>query len=314
LYESLLTDWFIDAMGRLQRGASYPAVRDSDIFNHKIALPPLSEQRQIARVLGLVQRASEQQLRLTELTLELKKSLLKKLFTEGLRKEPQIETEIGPMPESWTATPLGECCSVLSGSMSYSDFLKTPANNSSDSVECMGVKVSDMNLPGNENNLVRANAQKKLPFALAEKKLVPSNAVVFPKRGAAIATNKKRLTTTWTVLDPNLIAVHPKSNVDSNFLFYWTQTFDLRMITDPGPTPQLNKKDLTPLLMPVPPDIREQREIARALTTIDMKIELHRRSQASLNALFRTLLHQLMAAEIRVFDLELPELDNAVAA
>jgi type I restriction enzyme S subunit len=298
----------------LQRGASYPAVRDSDIFNHEIALPPLSEQRQIARVLGRVQRGGEQQLRLLELTLELKKSLMKKLFTEGLRSEPQAETEIGPMPESWTATPLGECCNVLSGSMSYTDFLKLGPDNSSDSVECMAVKVSDMNLPGNENSFVSANAQKQLSLTLARKKLIPPNAVVFPKRGAAIATNKKRLTTTWTVLDPNLIAVHPKSHVDSSFLFFWTQTFDRRTITDPGPTPQLNKKDLTPLLVPIPPGIREQRDIARALATIETKIDLHRRSQASLNELFRTLLHQLLIGEIRVCKLDLAELDSAVAA
>ena len=72
-------------------------------------------------------------------------------------------------------------------------------------VECMGVKVSDMNLPGNESRFVTANQVKRLPVALARRKLIPPNTVVFPKRGAAIATNKKRLTTRWTVLDPNLI-------------------------------------------------------------------------------------------------------------
>ena len=66
-----------------------------------IPLPPFSEQRKIAAVLGLVQRAIEQQERLIALTTELKKALLHKLFTEGLRGEPQKQTEIGPVPESW---------------------------------------------------------------------------------------------------------------------------------------------------------------------------------------------------------------------
>ena len=52
-------------------------------------------------MLGLVQRAIEQQERLIALTTELKKALLHKLFTEGLRGEPQKQTEIGPVPESW---------------------------------------------------------------------------------------------------------------------------------------------------------------------------------------------------------------------
>ena len=54
-------------------------------------------------MLGLVQRAIEQQERLIALTTELKKALLHKLFTEGLRGEPQKQTEIGPVPESWGA-------------------------------------------------------------------------------------------------------------------------------------------------------------------------------------------------------------------
>ena len=57
-------------------------------------------------MLGVVQRAIEQQERLLALTAELKKALLHKLFTEGLRGEPQKQTEIGPVPESWEVKSL----------------------------------------------------------------------------------------------------------------------------------------------------------------------------------------------------------------
>ncbi len=58
----------------------------------------------------MVQRAMEQQERLLALTAELKKALLHQLFTAGLRGEPQKQTEIGPVPESWEVVPLGERC------------------------------------------------------------------------------------------------------------------------------------------------------------------------------------------------------------
>jgi type I restriction enzyme S subunit len=276
--------------------------------------PPLPEQQKIAAVLRMVQRALELQERLLALTGELKKTLLHQLFATGLRNEPKRQTDVGPIPESWDAIPLGQCCEILSGSMSYTDFLKATSSTNPDSVSCMAVKVSDMNLPGNEDHFVTANASKRLPLALAAKKLLPARTLVFPKRGAAIATNKKRVTTTWTVLDPNLIGVRCREAVDPQFLYHWSQTFDLRKITDPGPTPQLNKKDLVPLLIPVPRDIEEQRKIAGTLDFVDQRIRLHRRKHAALAALFSTLLHQLMTAQIRVHNLHLPELEGVGAA
>ena len=301
----------VTELARHVTGSTMPYIRKGDLENIEIPVPPLAEQQKIAAVLGLVHRAIEQQERLIALTTELKKALLHQLFTQGLRGEPQKQTEIGPVPESWEPTSLGKCCDIVSGSLSYTDFLKMASVDDGDAIECMGVKVSDMNLPGNENKFVTANAMRRISEATAHGKLIPPNTVVFPKRGAAIATNKKRLTTTWTVLDPNLIGVRAKTSIDVDFLFHWLQTFDLRRITDPGPTPQLNKKDLLPVLMPLPQKIDEQREIANMMSTIDRKLTLHQGKHAALTALFRTLLHQLMTAQIRVHDLDLPKLETA---
>ena len=302
----------VQAYFRTQRArAAQSHLNRHQLESTEIPLPSLSEQRKIAGVLGVVQRAMEQQERLLALTAELKKALLHQLFTAGLRGEPQKQTKIGPMPTSWTPTPLGTCCDILSGSLSYTDFLKMAPSIDDDVIECMGVKVSDMNLSGNESRLATANLAKRLPLALAQRKLIPPNTVVFPKRGAAIATNKKRLTTTWTVLDPNLIGLRTKDSLDAEFLFHWSQTFDLRKITDPGPTPQLNKKDLVPVLIPLPSNFDEQRGIAAVISCVDSKLRCHQRKHTTLTDLFRTLLNQLMTAQLRVYDLDLPGLEVA---
>lgn len=106
LYYFLITDDFIKLMKDLERGANCPAVRDTDVFDVKIPLPPLSEQQKIVHILSTVQRAIEQQEQIIALTTELKKALIHKLFTEGLRGEPQKQTEIGLVPESWEITEL----------------------------------------------------------------------------------------------------------------------------------------------------------------------------------------------------------------
>ena len=69
--------------------------------------------------------------------------------------------------------------------------------------------------------------------------------------------------------------------------------------------PQLNKKNLTPLLLPVPKDSDEQHEIAMSLQAIDRKISAHERKRAALVDLFQTMLHQLMTAQIRVNRLDI---------
>jgi type I restriction enzyme S subunit len=62
---------------------------------------------------------------------------------------------------------------------------------------------------------------------------------------------------------------------------------------------------------PVPlPSLDEQCEISDVFAVLDRKEKVHQRKHAALTDLFRTLLHQLMTAQLRVHDLDLPELEG----
>ena len=64
------------------------------------------------------------------------------------------------------------------------------------------------------------------------------------------------------------------------------------------------------------PSLEEQREIADVFAAVDRKQKVHERKHVGLTELFRSLLHQLMTAQIRVRDLGLGELmvrDHALA-
>jgi type I restriction enzyme, S subunit len=91
---------FIASLGS---GSTFHPINKSQLASVEVNAPKfgLPEQRKIAGVLGVVQRAMEQQERVLALTAELKKTLLHQLFTTGLRGEPQKQTDIGPVPESW---------------------------------------------------------------------------------------------------------------------------------------------------------------------------------------------------------------------
>jgi type I restriction enzyme S subunit len=61
------------------------------------------------------------------------------------------------------------------------------------------------------------------------------------------------------------------------------------------------------------PSIDEQKQISTCFGTIDYKIQLHQIKLDNLRDLFRTLLHQLMTAQIRVHNLDVPELESTAA-
>ena len=65
-------------------------------------------------------------------------------------------------------------------------------------------------------------------------------------------------------------------------------------------------------MLPVPlPTKDEQDTIVESLNAVDNKAALHDRKHAVLTALFRALRHQFMTAQIRVHNLDLPELETA---
>lgn len=142
------------------------------------------------------------------------------------------------------------------------------------------VKVGDMNAEGNER--IIATSRAFLSMSEVGRGLVPAGAVIFPKRGGAIATNKKRLLGRPALLDPNLMAVVAKPDVTSpSYLYYWCQTLDLNGLSNGGVIPQLNRKDLAPLNIPLPDLDAQERIVAELETTESACSELKKQFQAA---------------------------------
>ncbi|MEA1928099.1 MAG: restriction endonuclease subunit S, partial [Candidatus Auribacterota bacterium] len=112
----------------LQRRTTGIRNLDWKAYKESVSVPlwPLPEQYRIVAVLSLVQRAIEEQERLIQLTTELKKALMHKLFTEGTRGEPQKQTEIGPIPESWEMVEIADIFKFTSGKTKPRDTKPAP--------------------------------------------------------------------------------------------------------------------------------------------------------------------------------------------
>ena len=88
MFYQALSDKFVFSLNKLQRGSSYPAVRNSDIFMQNIVVPPLETQQKIVAKLesefAKVERAKSHLEKVKEMIPRLKNSLLKSAFSGEL--------------------------------------------------------------------------------------------------------------------------------------------------------------------------------------------------------------------------------------
>ena len=285
--------------------SAQPHLNRHQLESTEIPLPPLPEQRKIARVLGMVQRAIEQQERLLALTAELKNALLHKLFTEGLRGEPQKQTEIGPVPESWEVVKMGSIGKVVTGSTPKT---KVPEYYSPPEVDF--IAPADLG----RTRLVY-DSEKKISIAgLQTIRRLPKDAVMCVCIGSSIGKvgmTAKEVSATNQQINSIVCGERHESAFVYYLLSYLCDYW--RGFATFGPVPILSKGSFEAIKIAVPPTKEEESEISGSLCALDAKAEVHMRKHATLTALFRTLLHQLMTAQIRVHDLKLPELEATTA-
>lgn len=154
---------------------------------------------------------------------------------------------------------LGEVCFFKSG--------KTlPKEKEMPSGDYLYAKVGDLNLPGNERTI--RFSRSYVDAATAKRCLIPKGAVVFPKRGGAIGTNKKRITGEDCCLDLNLMSVIPGEKIRTEYLLAWFEQMDLADIANGSTVPQINNKDLNPLTIALP-KMELQQEFADFVAQVD---------------------------------------------
>ncbi len=299
---------------RLEKAAvktTVPILNKTNFESFEVDVPCLADQRKIAAVLGLVQRAIEQQERLIALTAELKKALLHKLFTEGLRGEPQKQTEIGPVPESWEVAELGKLVNLFGG---Y-------AFRSEDSVPISNTQLVRMgNLYQNKLDLTRSPifypddfTQQYARFVLKQGDLIMSLTGTSGKEDYGFTVEIKHVPKTL-LLNQRVARVDITcSKLVKDFLFYFllSRKFLNQLYQTAKGMKQANLSTYAMKELKVPvPSVREQKNIADYFRAIDQRNDIHQRRVDMLQDLFRTLLHQLMMAQIRVHDLNLSELES----
>jgi Restriction endonuclease S subunits len=252
-------------------------IKPHDFKQIPIPLPPLEEQKAIADILSTVQNAIEKTEKVINATKQLKKSIMKHLFTYGAVAVDEIykvklkESEIGLIPEHWEVVRLEN---VMEG------FTPNKKLKQSDYKAIGKFPVIDQGqeyVAGfyDDETMV---FDKDLPVILFGDHTRIIKYVDFPFICGA----------------DGLKIIIPKENFHRKYFYYALLNLNI-------PSRGYNRhfKILKEKLIPLPP-LDEQQKIANILKTIDQKIQAEEKKKQALQNLFKTLLQKLMTGKIRV--------------
>lgn len=193
-----------------------------------------------------------------------------KLIKEGKIKKskslPEIVEDEKPfeLPSGWEFERLGFCVALKSG-------ITVGKERELSKGHYIYCKVSDMNLDENSTNITISNSYIE-PYKNEINQLIPSRSIIFPKRGGAIATNKKRFVYQSIFVDPNIMSMTPFNSIDLSYLMLWLSSIDLSELNSGTSVPQINNKDIDPLIFSIPP-FNEQKRIVQKVNQLFSMIE-----------------------------------------
>lgn len=289
-----------------------PHLNRQQLESTEIPLPPLPEQQKIAAVLGCVWQAIGQQESLLQLTTELKTTLLQHLFDRGLRDEPQKETELGRLPQSWGSDTLES----MALSIDYGTSVKCELGTvGSPVLRIPNVVNGSIDLSELKYGQPKPTEIEQLRLRTGDLLFVRTNGVLENAgrcalyrgelEGSYFASYLIRVRVDSSKVLPAFVNEYARTKRGQSFLSGCAiRTADGKF--------NINSGTLRRMLVPLP-NLDEQAEIVYQIDLAERKIKLHEAKLRTLADLFRTLLQQLMTAQIRVRDLDIPELETTTA-
>jgi type I restriction enzyme S subunit len=268
-----------------------------------IPLPPLREQRAIARVLRTIQQAKEATEQVVAAARELKQSLMRHLFTYGLvpfdqaDRVPLKETEIGSVPEGWEVVTLGEVTTEMQYGLSQrgepeGQYPILRMSNLTDGL----IAADDLQFVNLEKSVF-----KKFRLRRGELLFNRTNSFELVGKTSLFDLDGDFVFASYLIrVVPDVVRLNPQ------FANYYlntaaSQTRLKLLATRAVSQSNINATKLRGFTVPLPP-LEQQVRIADILGHTDEKDQKEEIRRFALDALFQTLLHNLMTGKVRVHD------------
>ncbi len=278
---------------KYNEASDIPSLSIQNINNIFINIPPLEEQKKIAEILSTVDQKIafvDNQIEETKL---LKKGLMQKLLTEGIGHSEFKDSELGRIPESWLIKEIQESTDYVG----YREKTPTKTKNGIFLVTARNIK----------NNKIDYTLSQEF-ISVEDYDNVMSRGL--PKVGDILLTTEAPMGEITMVdrediaLAQRIIKYRGKNNLLDNaylkycFLSsYFQKLLDLNSV---GSTVKgIKGSRLKKLKIMIPP-LKEQKQIAKILSTTDEKLDNLKAKKKSFEELKKGLMQKLLTGEVRV--------------
>jgi type I restriction enzyme S subunit len=297
-----------DALKRIERSTiatGLPHINLAILRDFPVPVPPIGEQRVIARILSSVDEAIEATQAVIDQLQVVKKAMMAELLTRGLpgRHTRFKQTEIGEIPIGWTTATYGELAADLPAAIQSGPF-GSELKHSEFTLHGRLVIGIDNVLDGrfslgSEHRIPEAKFEELQRFEARPLDLLITvmatvgRCCVLPEtiEPAIITKHVYRLTVDRTRADPYFLM----------YCLYGVQRLanEVRGSAQGLTRPGLNKSLLLPLRFPLP-TLDEQNEIVEGIRCVDERIACEQEALAGLRPLKRALMSVLLTGELRV--------------
>lgn len=262
LYYVLASPSFTTYMHREKAGSTFFGISQESVGSFRLAIPPrhvldaivVFLDRETAKIDALI---SGQQ-RLMELLQERRQAVISHAVTKGLNPgapmKPSGVEWLGDVPAHWELVK-GARIGTLFGSEQVAEEQVV------DDGTLPYIKVGSLSQDSFDVESWTWFVSPEVERHVTSR----ANYVVFPKRGAAIFTNKVNIVRVESLIDPNLMGWRINERARTDYVAFALKARGLTELADVSTVPQINNKHIAPQLFPLPP-LSEQNAIVEHLT------------------------------------------------
>ena len=316
----------------ISQRSGQPGINAAEYSSLQLPVPPLAEQRKIAEVLGLWDKAIEKQLQLIEQLTLRKRGLMQQLLTakrrlpsfsslcQKIRLEERCEktgndddkkekigqgalisqgykpTSFGFIPQEWVVMPLSRAFRIQSGYAFKSELFTK---------NCGTPVVRISNLPMNDKYIDLSDCvYYPVSIDVKEQFIIHKNDFLIAMSGATTGKSAIYNYDYEALLNQRVGVFRQISDkIDSQYLHIIMESqwfiFQLQYLLIAGAQPNISPSDVENMVFPIP-SLPEQKAIAQVLTAADREIELAQQKLELLRQQKRGLMQQLLTGKKRI--------------